>query len=57
MLQPRLGATYQLHATNTVLRAGYGRLMPTPYNENLILSSSTGGGGLGETQEPMAPMR
>ncbi len=48
MLQPRLGATYQLHATNTVLRAGYGRLMPTPYNENLILSSSTGGGGLGE---------
>jgi hypothetical protein len=25
-----------------VLRVGYARLMPTPYNENLIISSSTG---------------
>ncbi len=48
MLQPRLGATYQVKATGTVLRLGYGRLMPTPYNENLVLSSSTGGGGLGQ---------
>ncbi|HVJ08268.1 MAG TPA: TonB-dependent receptor [Acidisarcina sp.] len=48
MLQPRLGATYQLKPTGTVLRLGYGRLMPTPYNENLVLSSSTGGGGLGQ---------
>jgi hypothetical protein len=49
MLQPRLGATYHVDRTNTVLRGGYGRLMPTPYNENLILSSSTGGGGLGDS--------
>ncbi len=46
MLEPRAGLTYQLKATGSVLRIGYSRLMPTPYNENLILSSSTGIGGL-----------
>ena len=46
MVQPRLGATYNLKATNTVLRLGYGKLFLTPYNENLIVSSSTGIGGL-----------
>lgn len=46
MVQPRLGATYNVKATNTVLRLGYGKLFLTPYNENLIVSSSTGIGGL-----------
>lgn len=46
LVQPRLGATYQVKATNTVLRVGYGKLFLTPYNENLIVSSSTGVGGL-----------
>ena len=46
MFQPRLGATYHLTRTGTVFRAAYSKLFPTPYNENLILSSSTGAGGL-----------
>ena len=46
LVQPRLGVTYQLKQTNTVLRLGYGKFFLTPYNENLIVSSSTGVGGL-----------
>lgn len=46
MFEPRAGITYNLNRTGSVLRVGYSRLMPTPYNENLILSSSTGSGGL-----------
>ncbi len=46
MVEPRLGATYNVARTNTVLRLGYGKLFLTPYNENLIVSSSTGVGGL-----------
>jgi hypothetical protein len=46
LVQPRLGATYLVKGTNTVLRVGYGKLFLTPYNENLIVSSSTGVGGL-----------
>lgn len=45
-VQPRIGASYQVSATATVLRAAYARTFETPYNENLILSSSTGQGGL-----------
>src|SRR5262249_1010099 len=46
--QPRLGLSYHLKSTNTVLRASYSRSLETPYNENLILSSATGGGGLAD---------
>ena len=46
MVQPRLGVTYNVGRSNTVLRLGYGKLFLTPYNENLIVSSSTGVGGL-----------
>ena len=46
LLQPRLGAAYNIKKTNTVLRASYGRFFETPYNENLVISSSTGPGGL-----------
>jgi hypothetical protein len=45
-LQPRLGASYLINRTQTVLRASYGRIFETPYNENLIVSSSTGSRGL-----------
>ncbi len=45
-VQPRLGASYIIKRTGTVLRGSYGRLFLTPYNENLVLSSSTGSGGL-----------
>jgi hypothetical protein len=44
--EPRLGASYLFKPTGTVLRAAYSRTLETPYNENLILSSSTGAGGL-----------
>jgi hypothetical protein len=46
-VQPRLGLSYLL-PTKTVLRASYARTFETPFNENLILSSGTGAGGLAE---------
>jgi hypothetical protein len=39
LAEPRLGASYTIKATNTVLSASYARTMETPFNENLILSS------------------
>jgi outer membrane cobalamin receptor len=44
--EPRLGISYIIHSSGTVLRAGYARTMETPYNENLLLSSATGNEGL-----------
>ena len=37
--EPRLGTSYNIKATNTVLRVSYARTMETPFNENLVLSS------------------
>jgi hypothetical protein len=45
-LEPRLGVSYMLKPTNTVLRISYSKFYETPYNENLLLSSTTGAGGL-----------
>jgi hypothetical protein len=45
-IQPRIGTSYQLKSTGTVFRLAYSRFFETPYNEGLILSSGTGGGGL-----------
>lgn len=45
-IEPRLGLSYSIKKTGTVLRGSYGRIFLTPYNENLVLSSSTGIGGL-----------
>jgi hypothetical protein len=47
-IQPRLGLSYLLFK-QTVLRASYSRAFETPFNENLILSSGTGAGGLAES--------
>lgn len=44
--EPRGGVSYRIRPTNTVLRLGYARSLETPLNENLILSSNTGQGGL-----------
>ena len=61
--QPRLGLSYHLNPTNTVFRASYSRSLETPYNENLILSSATGGGGLADgvlgdaSSQPLKPGR
>ncbi len=38
-VEPRLGTSYSIKRTNTVLRASYARTLETPFNENLILSS------------------
>ena len=37
--EPRLGASYNVKKTGTVLRASYARTQETPFNENLVLSS------------------
>lgn len=61
LLQPRLGISYLVKNTGTVLRASFTRNFETPYNENLILSSTTGAGGLangilGDTSnQPLLP--
>jgi len=46
--QPRLAISYLVRPAGTVLRAAYSRTMETPFNENLLLSSATGTGGLAE---------
>jgi len=58
--QPRAGLGYLIKKTGTVLRAGYSRTFETPYNENLLLSSETGLGGLaanafGAASVPLQP--
>ena len=62
-VQPRTGIAYQVRATGTVLHFSYARVFLTPYNENLVLSSSTGAGGLGNGSlgatnvQPLTPAR
>jgi Carboxypeptidase regulatory-like domain len=58
--QPRAGFSYLFKQTGAVVRASYSRTFETPYNENLILSSATGVGGLasnafGAVSEPLPP--
>lgn len=50
LTQPRLGASYTIKRTNTVLRASYARALETPFNENLVLSS------LGCGSDVLAPL-
>jgi hypothetical protein len=38
--EPRLGMAYNFKKTNTVFRVSYARIVETPFNENLILSST-----------------
>ncbi len=59
-VQPRIGVAYLVKKTGTVLRASYARTFETPFNENLILASGTGAGGLaqnvfGSASEPLPP--
>jgi hypothetical protein len=39
---PRVGVSYNIKKTSTVLRAAYSRTFETPFNENLLLSSAAG---------------
>ena len=62
-LQPRVGLSYLIKRTNTIFRGSYTRNFETPYNENLILSSATGAGGLANgvfgdvSDQPLRPGR
>jgi hypothetical protein len=62
-IQPRTGIAYQVRSTGTVFHLSYARVFLTPYNENLVLSSATGAGGLangslGATSvQPLIPAR
>lgn len=38
--EPRVGIAYNFKPTSTVLRLSYARTMETPFNENLVLSST-----------------
>ena len=38
--EPRVGVAYKIKPTNTVLRVSYARTLESPFNENLVLSSS-----------------
>jgi len=38
--EPRVGLAYNIKRTNTVFRASYARTLETPFNENLIVSST-----------------
>jgi hypothetical protein len=60
--QPRVGIAYNVKKTGSVLRLAYSRTFETPFNENLILSSATGSGGLaqnlfGSNSVPIEPGR
>jgi hypothetical protein len=46
--EPRAGMAYNIKKTGTVLRLAYARTFETPFNENLLLSSATGSGGLAQ---------
>jgi hypothetical protein len=37
--EPRVGVSYHVKASNTILRASYARTLETPFNENLVVSS------------------
>lgn len=38
--EPRVGVSYNVKKTNTILRLSYARTMESPFNENLVLSST-----------------
>ncbi|HZT39656.1 MAG TPA: carboxypeptidase regulatory-like domain-containing protein [Bryobacteraceae bacterium] len=62
-ISPRVGVSYLYKPTATVFRLSYAHFFETPYNENLVLSSSTGVGGLAQNtfgafgETPLQPGR
>jgi hypothetical protein len=38
--EPRLGVGYNIKSSNTILRVSYARILETPFNENLVVSST-----------------
>jgi hypothetical protein len=53
LVQPRIGFSYNVSNTNTILRASYGRTQETPYNENLVLASSADAAIFGASGVPL----
>jgi len=53
LAQPRLGVSYAVPHSGTVLRASYGRTLETPYNENLLLSSGFNANGVFGDAQPL----
>src|SRR5436309_14079072 len=39
-VEPRIGASFLIRGSGTILRAGYAHTMETPYNENLLVAIS-----------------
>ena len=54
LIQPRLGVSYAVPRSNTLLRASYGRTLETPYNENLVLASSADAAVFGTGGAPLS---
>ena len=55
LFEPRLGASFNVPGSGTVLRASYGRTLETPYNENLLLASSADAAVFGTEGVPVPP--
>jgi hypothetical protein len=55
LIEPRLGLSYALAGGRSIVRASYGRTLETPYNENLLLSSSADPAVFGTSGAPLAP--
>src|SRR5215472_10856152 len=55
LVEPRLGVSYAVPRTGSVVRASYGRTMETPYNENLLLSAGYGLNELFGSGTPVPP--
>ena len=53
LIQPRLGVAYSIPRTGTILRASYGLTLETPYNENLVLTSSADASVFGTAGIPL----
>jgi hypothetical protein len=58
-VQPRLGVSYLIGPSQTVLHAGYARTMETPYNENLLVATSESASALvaAFSEEGLAPLK
>jgi hypothetical protein len=55
LVEPRVGISYAVPTSGTVLRASYGRTLETPYNENLLLSAGVGANDFVGAGQPLAP--
>ena len=55
LFAPRLGVSFAVPGSGTVLRASYGRTLETPYNENLVLASSADAAVFGSEGQPVPP--